>query len=165
MTFEQKIKKTITKFALPEFNANLEEIEILNFLDYYISCLKGTYENQKIFNKNGHLDKFEYLSSPSVALRAFCNEILHLIVIKRNRTPYNILSKIKDLLISKNKRYGNAALEPIRIFAQADNVEQIKVRIDDKLNRIKQGHVDDDEDVLMDLLGYLILLDICTDCL
>ena len=37
-------------------------------------------------------------------------------------------------------------------------MEQILVRIDDKLNRIRNRQNDEDEDVVMDLAGYLILL-------
>ena len=71
-----------------------------------------------------------------------------------------ICDDIKELLLYKNKKYGNSALEPIRIFSKADDVEQILVRIDDKLNRIQQGAglVGDDEDVITDLIGYLVLL-------
>ena len=38
--------------------------------------------------------------------------------------------------------------------------EQLLVRIDDKLNRIKQGNdsLENDEDVITDLIGYLVLL-------
>ena len=62
------------------------------------------------------------------------------------------------MLIDKNRKYGNSALEPIRVFSQADPAEQLRVRIDDKLSRIIRGHLKDDEDVIQDLLGYLILL-------
>ena len=73
-----------------------------------------------------------------------------------------ICDDIKELLLYKNRKYGNSALEPIRVFSKADDVEQILVRIDDKLNRIKQGSglIDEDEDVLIDLIGYLVLLKI-----
>ena len=38
-------------------------------------------------------------------------------------------------------------------------MEQLKVRTDDKLSRIANGHGDDlDEDTVMDLIGYLVLL-------
>ena len=66
--------------------------------------------------------------------------------------------QIQDLLISKNKAYGNSALEPIRIFSKAKASEQLKVRIDDKLSRIAKGHTYDNEDTILDLIGYLILL-------
>ena len=71
-----------------------------------------------------------------------------------------ICDDIRDLLLKKNRAYGNSALEPIRVFSKANSCEQILVRIDDKLNRIKQGAniLSEDEDVLQDLIGYLILL-------
>lgn len=73
-----------------------------------------------------------------------------------------ICDDIKELLLYKNRKYGNSALKPIRIFSKSDSVEQILVRIDDKLNRIQQGAglLDDDEDVIVDLIGYLVLLKI-----
>ena len=48
-----------------------------------------------------------------------------------------------------------------RISSICDDVKELLlVRIDDKLNRIMKGVglVEDDEDVVMDLIGYLILL-------
>lgn len=70
-----------------------------------------------------------------------------------------VTKEIKDLLIAKNRKYGDSALSPVRIFSKADTVEQIKIRIDDKLSRISNGHGEDlDEDTVIDLIGYLILL-------
>ena len=65
--------------------------------------------------------------------------------------------EIAHMLIEKNISYGNSALEPARIFSTADNVEQLKVRIDDKLNRVKnnQGFAGDND--IDDLIGYLVL--------
>ena len=67
---------------------------------------------------------------------------------------------IIDFLLEKNDQYGDSALEPNRIFSQADTAEQIKVRIDDKINRLVMGtdNLEKDEDILKDLIGYLILL-------
>ena len=65
--------------------------------------------------------------------------------------------EIAELLIYKNTAYGDAALTPVRIFSKADATEQIRVRIDDKLNLLMQGQADL-EDVPGDLLGYLVLL-------
>jgi hypothetical protein len=64
---------------------------------------------------------------------------------------------IKELLLEKNRKYGNSALSPLRIFSKADCIEQINVRIDDKLSRIKNAQDDEDEDVEKDLIGYMIL--------
>lgn len=68
------------------------------------------------------------------------------------------LFAIRELLVEKNRKYGNSALEPSRIFSQASPVEQIKVRIDDKLSRMRNLQADDIEDTEQDLIGYLILL-------
>ena len=73
-----------------------------------------------------------------------------------------ICDDIKELLISKNRKYGNSALKPCRVFSKSSPVEQLLVRIDDKLNRIMQGAglLAEDEDVINDLIGYLVLLKI-----
>lgn len=72
-----------------------------------------------------------------------------------------VLNEIENTLIQKNKTYGNSALEPTRIFSKADAVEQLKVRIDDKLSRIQRGKEGlDDEDTILDLIGYLVILKI-----
>ena len=78
----------------------------------------------------------------------------------RNETEQAIVDEYVGLarfLIGKNRKYGNSALDPVRIFSKADAAEQIRVRIDDKLNRLAQGQTDD-EDTVLDLVGYLILL-------
>lgn len=69
----------------------------------------------------------------------------------------NVLQEIGDMLIEKNRAYGNSALDPVRIFSKASNVEQILVRIDDKLSRLARGSAAG-EDVEWDLLGYLVIL-------
>jgi hypothetical protein len=71
------------------------------------------------------------------------------------------LLSIRELLINKNIKYGNSALEPLGVFSQLSAKEGLLVRIDDKLKRIKNGSLDkDDEDVINDLIGYLVLLKI-----
>jgi len=76
-----------------------------------------------------------------------------------------VCDSLKELLIEKNRKYGDSALEPSRIFSKASATEQILVRIDDKLNRIMKGSglIGDDEDVIQDLMGYLVLLRISLD--
>ena len=61
------------------------------------------------------------------------------------------------MLLEKNRKYGDSALNPKRIFSKASPMEQINVRIDDKLSRICSNQFDDKEDAVFDLLGYLIL--------
>ena len=73
-----------------------------------------------------------------------------------------VCDDIKELLIHKNRKYGNSALKPNRIFSKCSATEQLLVRIDDKLNRIMKGAglLAKDEDVVNDLIGYLVLLKI-----
>jgi hypothetical protein len=66
--------------------------------------------------------------------------------------------EITEMLLKKNVAYGNSALNPIRIFSDADDIEQINVRIDDKLNRIKNKKVFAGDNDIDDLIGYLLLL-------
>ena len=75
-----------------------------------------------------------------------------------------VCDRIKQLLLQKNMQYGDSALNPIRVLSKSGPIEQILVRIDDKLNRIKQGNIlGDDEDVVMDLIGYFVLLKIALE--
>ena len=74
-----------------------------------------------------------------------------------------VTDKLAEMLISKNEKYGNSALEPKRIFSKASSVEQLLVRIDDKLSRIANQSDLEDEDVVTDLLGYLVLLKIAKE--
>lgn len=68
-----------------------------------------------------------------------------------------VCNEVKELLLRKNEAYGDSALDPVRIFSKADPAEQLKIRIDDKLSRLARGN-DAGEDVVLDLLGYLVLL-------
>ena len=74
-----------------------------------------------------------------------------------------VCDDIKSMLIAKNQSYGDSALDPIRIFATSDNVEQLHVRIDDKLSRISRGGSFLGDNDIDDLIGYLILLKIARE--
>ena len=67
---------------------------------------------------------------------------------------------LATLLIEKNRSYGNSALDPVRIFSGSDNIEQLKVRIDDKLSRFMRGKEYMGDNDIDDLMGYLVLLKI-----
>jgi hypothetical protein len=68
-----------------------------------------------------------------------------------------VIDEIKELLLSKNRKYGDSALNPVRVFSKSDPLEQIRVRLDDKLSRLRNQAEDEDEDVITDLIGYLVL--------
>lgn len=66
-------------------------------------------------------------------------------------------TQVRDFLLEKNESYGNSAADPVRIFSQADPLEQINVRIDDKLSRLIRGGSYPGDNDEQDLLGYLML--------
>jgi hypothetical protein len=72
-----------------------------------------------------------------------------------------ILERIYSMLNEKNTAYGDSALNPLRLFSRVDAVESLCVRIDDKINRIKNSGINKDtEDSVEDLIGYLVLLQV-----
>jgi len=73
-------------------------------------------------------------------------------------------SDLQELLLEKNEKYGDAALNPLKVFSGCCPSAGIKVRLDDKLKRIANaGLVEDTEDTLIDIAGYIILLMIAKD--
>jgi len=64
---------------------------------------------------------------------------------------------IKQMLLQKNRAYGNSFADPVRIFSKSTPEEALLIRIDDKLSRIARGN-DAGEDTVLDLIGYLVLL-------
>lgn len=69
---------------------------------------------------------------------------------------------LTDLVLRKNQRYGNSAIDPVSVFATGLTPrERMAVRMDDKINRIVHGqgtHADDGENPVVDLAGYLLLM-------
>ena len=72
-----------------------------------------------------------------------------------------ITSNIADVLEYKNKNYGDSALTPVDVFIKVTSDVGIRVRLNDKINRIinciKNGEELRKNDIF-DLIGYLILL-------
>ncbi len=68
-----------------------------------------------------------------------------------------VFDGMKALVLEKNKRYGNSALDPVRVFSKLDPGEGICVRLDDKLSRINNSRELRKNDIA-DLMGYLALL-------
>ena len=71
----------------------------------------------------------------------------------------NIMDAMKDLLLYKNQKYGDSAINPKKIFYKGDSTNSILIRLDDKLGRIMSNtenkpRVND----VADLIGYCTLL-------
>lgn len=74
-----------------------------------------------------------------------------------------VLDSLLKVLIEKNKRYGNSALEPLSVFSKGEGLSKkelalksICIRVDDKLNRIRNSN-DFRKNDIFDLMGYLTL--------
>lgn len=75
-------------------------------------------------------------------------------------SAFDILGVCMELavfLMGKNKQYGDSALDPVRILSSSDALEQIRVRMDDKLSRLVRGEPGG-EDTIKDLVGYWVLM-------
>jgi len=68
-----------------------------------------------------------------------------------------VLNKMGETLLEKNLAYGDSALNPSRVFSDLPAEEGILIRMDDKLNRIKNLGTKDKEDSYWDLYGYMTL--------
>ncbi|WP_315325656.1 hypothetical protein [Treponema socranskii] len=66
---------------------------------------------------------------------------------------------IRDLLLYKNEKYGDSAINPKKIFYKGDARNAILIRLDDKLSRIT-ANTDDSPRVndVADIIGYCTLL-------
>lgn len=70
-----------------------------------------------------------------------------------------ITDSIKDLLLYKNQKYGDSAINPKKIFYKGDSTNSILIRLDDKLGRVmsnteEKPRVND----VADIIGYCTLL-------
>ena len=68
-----------------------------------------------------------------------------------------VCDSIKEVLLEKNIRYGDSALNPLQIFSKFDADNSICIRLDDKLKRISNSE-DLRKNDICDMIGYLVLL-------
>jgi len=68
-----------------------------------------------------------------------------------------VCDNMKNLLLYKNKKYGDSALKPNNVFYKGDSTNSIKIRLDDKIGRIKNCNETRINDVA-DIIGYCTLL-------
>jgi len=70
-----------------------------------------------------------------------------------------ITDAMKDLLLYKNNKYGDSAINPKKVFYKGDATNSILIRLDDKLGRVmsnteEKPRVND----VCDIIGYCTLL-------
>lgn len=70
-----------------------------------------------------------------------------------------ITEAMKDLLLYKNQKYGDSAINPKSIFYKGDATNSILIRLDDKLGRVKANTEDKPRvNDVCDIIGYCVLL-------
>jgi hypothetical protein len=74
-----------------------------------------------------------------------------------------VFDSLRELVLEKNRRYGDSALSPKQVFSQIDPSEAIKIRIDDKISRIRNSRGLIRKNDVADLIGYLALLSVSQD--
>ena len=72
---------------------------------------------------------------------------------------HEIMGAMKDLLLYKNQKYGDSAINPKGIFYKGDSTNSILIRLDDKIGRImsnteEKPRIND----VCDIIGYCTLL-------
>ena len=72
---------------------------------------------------------------------------------------HEIMGAMKYLLLYKNQKYGDSAINPKKIFYKGDSTNSILIRLDDKIGRImsnteEKPRVND----VCDIIGYCTLL-------
>lgn len=77
-----------------------------------------------------------------------------------------VFDSMRDLVLEKNKRYGDSALSPLCIFATPERMadpsitqaqKSIYIRLDDKLSRIANSTGAPKKNDLADSMGYISL--------
>ncbi len=74
--------------------------------------------------------------------------------------------EVKEMLLEKNRKYGNAIFEPIGVLFKGNPLDGHRFRIDEKIKRLQSIGEDpegDDEDTIDDLIGHLILYKIAKE--
>jgi hypothetical protein len=107
-------------------------------------------------------DKFGLSGDYGDVLNAIDEYIKNDISIKPTGTQEKIaaiLDGMKDLLLYKNQKYGDSAINPKKIFYKGDSTNSILIRLDDKLGRVmsnpdEKPRIND----VADIIGYCTLL-------
>lgn len=93
-----------------------------------------------------------------------CQDLyLHSVSAPSGAKIWSTCHEIAHMLIDKNIAYGDSALDPVRVFSRSSSIEQLHVRIDDKLSRLMKGSDYPGDNDIDDLIGYLVLLKIAKD--
>ena len=72
---------------------------------------------------------------------------------------HEIMGAMKDLLLYKNQKYGDSAINPKKIFYKGDSTSSILIRLDDKIGRVMSNTAEKPRiNDVCDIIGYCTLL-------
>lgn len=69
-----------------------------------------------------------------------------------------VCDNFKKFLLEKNKRYGDSAINPLKLFSKHEPDNPICTRLDEKLQRIQASEEGIRKNDAADCVGYLFLL-------
>ena len=162
-----ELEKTLTENDIP--------CELVPGREYPVLFLPSV-ENWSFYIKNNNKSTFKLFSFDGIGIESCVQtelEILNNSLIldlknKKNKLSIetetqkkisDITDAMKDLLLYKNQKYGDSAINPKKIFYKGDSTNSILIRLDDKLGRIISNTEDKPRvNDCCDLIGYLTLL-------
>lgn len=75
------------------------------------------------------------------------------------RKIIDVLDGMKNLLLYKNRKYGDSAINPKKVFYKGDSTNSILIRLDDKIGRVMSNPEDKPRvNDVADIIGYCTLL-------
>lgn len=102
-------------------------------------------------------DEAVKMSKKEKVVRASTHGVSSKSLTESQKKIVEVCDSMKDLLLYKNQKYGDSALNPNNIFYKGDSTNSIKIRLDDKIGRIKNCEETRINDVA-DVIGYCTLL-------
>lgn len=159
-SFEEKLR-----IALANIFADFDNLDVIS--DYSEYFLKKELDTILSFIAKRKINVFQTENTVrEMDNYSYKDLVLHLIELYSviyKISYFELKSKLYETITEKNQRYGDAALNPMKIFINTSESDLIKIRLQDKLSRIKSAFIDnniDNEDALFDVIGYLVLLEI-----
>lgn len=138
-----------------------DEKYMCRLIDYLLSQISKSNESVYIFSSNDQLQRFRITSfSKDLSLNDMLFLSIYFYYLEHIVEEDFKLNNLKEILLEKNKKYGNSVLDPLNVFAEKNILHTIHSRIDEKLSRIKASKDNDNEDAILDLMGYLVFRNI-----
>lgn len=101
----------------------------------------------------------ELVANPVLLTNEYIKEHMNDLYTDTQQKIMDVLDGMKNLLLYKNRKYGDSAINPKKIFYKGDSTNSILIRLDDKIGRV-MSNPDDKPRVndVADIIGYCTLL-------